>query len=140
VVGEGGEGGERAWGWGWGQGGPGWRIECSAMSLDLLGEGFDLHGGGNDLVFPHHENERAQAEAAGHPFARHWIHSGMVTIGDEKMSKSLGNFTSIVEVLDTYGPRPFRLAVLQSHYRQSADLGPTELEAAAKAVARLDNL
>jgi cysteinyl-tRNA synthetase len=132
--------GEPTWDSPWGPGRPGWHIECSAMSLDLLGDGFDLHGGGNDLAFPHHENERAQAEAAGHRFARHWIHSGMVTIGGEKMSKSLGNFTSIEDVLRRYGARPFRLAVLQSHYRRSADLGPTELEAATRAVERLDNL
>ena len=87
--------GEPAWDSPWGPGRPGWHIECSAMSLDLLGDGFDLHGGGDDLVFPHHENERAQAEAAGHPFARHWVHSGMVLVGGEKMSKSLGNFTTL---------------------------------------------
>ena len=88
-----------------GRGPAGWHIECSAMSLDLLGEGFDLHGGGEDLVFPHHENERAQAEGAGHPFARHWIHIGMVTIGGEKMSKSLGNFTTVDEALADYDAR-----------------------------------
>ncbi len=82
-----------------GRGRPGWHIECSAMSLDLLGEGFDLHGGGEDLTFPHHENERAQACAAGHAFARHWIHYGMVTIGGDKMSKSLGNFTTVADAL-----------------------------------------
>jgi cysteinyl-tRNA synthetase len=108
------------------------------MSLDLLGEGFDIHGGGDDLAFPHHENERAQSEAAGHPFARHWIHSGMVLVGGEKMSKSLGNFTTLAEALDAHGPRAFRLAVLQSHYRKPMDLGPTELEAAKKGVERFD--
>ena len=87
--------GEPDWESPWGRGRPGWHIECSAMSLEILGEGFDLHGGGDDLVFPHHENERAQAEAAGHAFARHWIHSGMVEVGGEKMSKSLGNFTTL---------------------------------------------
>ena len=86
-----------------GAAGPGWHIECSAMSLSILGEGFDLHGGGDDLVFPHHENERAQAEAAGHAFATHWIHSGMVMVGGEKMSKSLGNFTTLGDALDRYG-------------------------------------
>ena len=105
--------GEPTWDSPWGPGRPGWHIECSAMSLDLLGEGFDLHGGGDDLAFPHHENERAQAEAAGHPFARHWIHSGMVLVGGEKMSKSLGNFTTLADALDAHGPRAFRLAVLQ---------------------------
>jgi cysteinyl-tRNA synthetase len=132
--------GEPAWDSPWGKGRPGWHIECSAMSLDLLGEGFDLHGGGNDLMFPHHENERAQAEGAGHPFARHWIHSGMVTVGGEKMAKSAGNFVTTAEALDRFGPAAFRLAVLQSHYHRSMDLGVAELEAAAKAVDRLTAL
>jgi cysteinyl-tRNA synthetase len=131
---------EPAWDSPWGPGRPGWHIECSAMSLDLLGEGFDLHGGGEDLAFPHHENERAQAEGAGHPFARHWIHSGMVTIGGDKMSKSLGNFSTVDEALADYDWRAVRLAMLQSHYRRAADLGPAELTAAAKAVERLDAL
>jgi cysteinyl-tRNA synthetase len=132
--------GEPQWDSPWGPGRPGWHIECSAMSLDLLGEGFDLHGGGDDLTFPHHENERAQAEAAGHGFARHWVHSGMVLVGGEKMSKSLGNFTTLADALDAHGARAFRLAVLQSHYRRSMDLGPTELEAAGKGVERLEAL
>jgi cysteinyl-tRNA synthetase len=132
--------GEPAWDSPWGPGRPGWHIECSAMSLDLLGEGFDVHGGGDDLAFPHHENERAQSEAAGHPFARHWIHSGMVLVGGEKMSKSLGNFTTLAEALDAHGPRAFRLAVLQSHYRKPMDLGPPELEAAKKGVERFEAL
>jgi cysteinyl-tRNA synthetase len=132
--------GEPAWDSPWGRGRPGWHIECSAMSLDLLGDGFDLHGGGEDLAFPHHENERAQAEAAGHPFARHWIHSGMVTIGGDKMSKSLDNFTTVDEALAAYDWRAVRLAMLQTHYRRAADLGPTELTAASKAIERLDAL
>src|SRR4051812_36449620 len=132
--------GEPAWDSPWGRGRPGWHIECSAMSLDLLGEGFDLHGGGDDLAFPHHENERAQAEAAGHTFARHWIHSGMVLVGGEKMSKSLGNFTTLADALDAHGARAFRLAVLQSHYRRAMDLGATELEAAGKGVERFEAL
>jgi cysteinyl-tRNA synthetase len=132
--------GEPAWNSPWGPGRPGWHIECSAMSLDLLGDGFDLHGGGDDLAFPHHENERAQAEAAGHPFARHWVHSGMVLVGGEKMSKSLGNFTTLGDALDAYGPAAFRLAVLQSQYRRAVDLGPPELEAAGKGVDRLESL
>jgi cysteinyl-tRNA synthetase len=132
--------GEPAWDSPWGPGRPGWHIECSAMSLDLLGDGFDLHGGGDDLAFPHHENERAQAEAAGHPFARHWVHSGMVLVGGEKMSKSLGNFTTLRDALDANRPAAFRLAALQSHYRRAVDLGPAELEAAGKAVDRLDAL
>jgi cysteinyl-tRNA synthetase len=132
--------GEPAWDSPWGKGRPGWHIECSAMSLDLLGEGFDLHGGGNDLVFPHHENERAQAEAAGHGFARHWVHSAMVQVGGEKMSKSLGNFTTLAAALDAHGPRAFRMAVLQAHYRRPVELGDAELVAAASAVDRLDAL
>jgi cysteinyl-tRNA synthetase len=132
--------GEPAWDSPWGKGRPGWHIECSAMSLDLLGDGFDLHGGGNDLMFPHHENERAQAEGSGHVFARHWIHSGMVTVGGDKMAKSAGNFVTTTEALDRFGPAAFRLAVLQSHYRRAMDLGPAELEAAAKAVDRLSAL
>jgi cysteinyl-tRNA synthetase len=132
--------GEPDWESPWGRGRPGWHIECSAMSLEILGESFDLHGGGDDLVFPHHENERAQAEAAGHPFARHWVHSGMVEIGGEKMSKSLGNFTTLSDALDAHDARAFRLAVLQVHYRSRTELGPTELAAAGEAVERLDAL
>jgi cysteinyl-tRNA synthetase len=132
--------GEPVWDSPWGKGRPGWHIECSVMSLDLLGEGFDLHGAGDDLVFPHHENERVQAEAAGHPFARLWMHSGMVVIGGEKMAKSLGNFTTLQDALDRHGGRAFRMAVLQTHYRKAVELGDTELEAAATAVARLDAL
>ena len=114
--------GEPDWDSPWGRGRPGWHIECSAMSLQILGDGFDLHGGGDDLVFPHHENERAQAEAAGHSFARHWIHSGMVMVGGEKMAKSLGNFTTLGDALDRFGARAFRLAVLQVHYRSQMEL------------------
>ena len=91
-------------------------------------------------IFPHHENERAQAEAAGHPFARHWLHSGMVEIGGEKMSKSLNNFVTLADALDAHGARAFRLAVLQIHYRSQTELGPSELGAAGEAVDRLDAL
>ena len=132
--------GEPDWDSPWGRGRPGWHIECSAMSLSILGEGFDLHGGGDDLVFPHHENERAQAEAAGHSFATHWIHSGMVMVGAEKMSKSLGNFTTLGEALDRYGAAAFRLAVLQVHYRSQMELTATELRAAAEGIQRVENL
>ena len=132
--------GEPDWDSPWGRGRPGWHIECSAMSLEILGDGFDLHGGGDDLVFPHHENERAQAEAAGHPFARHWIHSGMVMVGGEKMAKSLGNFTTLGDALDAHGPRAFRLAVLQVHYRSQMELTARELGAAAEGIQRIDNL
>ena len=132
--------GEPAWDAPWGAGRPGWHIECSTMSLDLLGEGFDLHGAGDDLVFPHNENERAQAEAAGHRSARHWLHSGMVETSGEKMSKSLGNFRTLADALDEHGPRAFRVAVLQTHYRKATELGDAELAAAATAVGRLDAL
>jgi cysteinyl-tRNA synthetase len=132
--------GEPAWDSPWGKGRPGWHIECSAMSLDLLGEGFDIHGGGDDLVFPHHENERAQAQGAGHRFARYWIHNGMVMVGDEKMAKSLGNFTTLKDALDAHGPRAMRMAVLQTHYRSPVEIGDRELDAAGEAVARLDAL
>jgi cysteinyl-tRNA synthetase len=110
------------------------------MALAILGEGFDLHGGGDDLVFPHHENERAQAEAAGHDFARYWVHSGMVTTGGEKMSKSLQNFITLQDALDVHDPRAFRLAVLQSHYRSQQELGTDVLTDAGQAGARLDAL
>src|SRR4051812_15498988 len=132
--------GEPAWDSPWGPGRPGWHIECSAMSLSILGEGFDLHGGGDDLVFPHHENERAQAEAAGHAFATHWIHSGMVMVGGEKMSKSLNNFTTLGDAIDRYGAAAFRLAVLQVHYRSQMELTATELGAAAEGMQRVQNL
>jgi cysteinyl-tRNA synthetase len=132
--------GEPAWDSPWGKGRPGWHIECSAMSLDLLGEGFDIHGGGDDLVFPHHENERAQAQGAGHRFARYWMHNGMVMVGTEKMAKSLGNFTTLKDALDAHGPRAMRMAVLQSHYRSPVEIGDRELTAAGEAVARLDAL
>jgi cysteinyl-tRNA synthetase len=132
--------GEPSWASPWGPGRPGWHIECSTMALDLLGEGFDVHGAGDDLVFPHNENERAQSEAATHPYARYWLHSGMVEVGGEKMAKSLGNFRTLADALDVYGPRAFRLAVVQTHYRKATDLGDHELAAAASAVQRLDAL
>ena len=132
--------GEPTWDSPWGPGRPGWHIECAAMSLEILGDSFDLHGGGDDLVFPHHENERAEAEAAGHEFARHWLHSGMVNVGGEKMSKSLGNFTNLADAIDEHGPRAFRLAVLQAHYRSPMELGRDVLTAAQRAVDGLDAL
>ena len=132
--------GEPAWDSPWGKGRPGWHIECSAMSLDLLGEGFDIHGGGDDLIFPHHENERAQAQGAGHPFARYWVHNGMVMVGTEKMAKSLGNFTTLKDALDAHGPRAMRMAVLQTHYRSPVEIGDRVLDDAGEAVARLDAL
>jgi cysteinyl-tRNA synthetase len=132
--------GEPTWDSPWGPGRPGWHLECSTMALDLLGEDFDLHGAGDDLVFPHNENERAQAEAAGHPFSRYWLHSGMVEVRGEKMSKSLGNFRTLADALDEHGARAFRVAVLQTHYRKATDLADAELAAAAQAVGRLDAL
>ncbi len=132
--------GEPAWDSPWGPGRPGWHIECTAMSLKLLGDGFDIHGGGSDLVFPHHENEIAQAVGAGHEFARYWLHNGMLNVDGRKMSKSLGNFTTLVDVLDEYDPRAFRLLVLQTHYRKQMEIGEKELSDAEKAVGRLDAL
>ena len=117
---------------------PGWHIECVAMSLHLLGDDFDIHGGGDDLVFPHHENERAEALGCGRSFARHWIHNGMVQVDGEKMSKSLGNFMTLAELLDAWDPRALRLLVLQTHYRRTMEIGPTTLDQAAAALARLD--
>src|SRR5215472_9729172 len=109
------------------------------MALDLLGDDFDLHGGGQDLAFPHHENERAQAVAAGCAFARHWAHSGMVVAeGGEKMSKSLGSTLSLLDLLDTHDPRAFRLQVLQSHYRSPMTVSASTLAAAEAGVERLD--
>ncbi len=131
---------EPQWDSPWGPGRPGWHIECSAMSLEILGDGFDIHGGGDDLVFPHHENEIAQAEGAGHQFARYWMHSGMVTVGGDKMSKSLGNFRDLADALDAHGPRAFRLLVLQTHYRRAMEINDDQLRAAAAAVDSLDNL
>ncbi len=132
--------GEPSWPSPWGAGRPGWHTECVVMSLDLLGEDFDLHAGGLDLAFPHHENERAQAVADGRRFARHWAHNGMIVDerGD-KMSKSLGNTLSLLDLLDTYDPRAFRLQVLQSHYRSPLRVGPASMAAAQVAVERLDS-
>ncbi|HET9075392.1 MAG TPA: cysteine--tRNA ligase [Acidimicrobiales bacterium] len=131
--------GEPSWPSPWGPGRPGWHTECVVMSLDLLGEDFDLHTGGLDLAFPHHENERAQALAVGRRFARRWAHNGMIVDeGGEKMSKSVGNTVSLLELLDAYDPRAFRLQVLQSHYRRPMTVGPTTMAAAAAGVDRLD--
>jgi cysteinyl-tRNA synthetase len=131
--------GEPSWNSAWGRGRPGWHTECVVMALDLLGQGFDLHGGGLDLAFPHHENERAQAVADGKRFARHWAHSGMVvTEGGEKMSKSLGNTLSLLDLLDAYDPRAFRLQVLQSHYRSPMTVTEATMAAAAATVEGLD--
>ena len=114
--------GEPSWESPWGEGRPGWHIECSAMSYEYLGESFDIHGGGKDLIFPHHENEIAQSEAVfGGQFVKYWIHNGFVDINNEKMSKSLGNFTMIKEVLSTYSPEVIRMFLLSNHYRSPID-------------------
>jgi len=131
--------GEPSWPSPWGDGRPGWHTECVVMSLDLLGEGFDLHGGGQDLAFPHHENERAQAVALGREFARHWVHNGFVEVAGEKMSKSLGNFTTLTEMLEVTDPRAYRLVVLQSHYRAPVEVTARTLEQAAATLAGLDD-
>ena len=122
--------GEPAWDSPWGPGRPGWHIECSAMCWSQLGETFDLHGGGTDLIFPHHENEIAQSEGAFGPgsFARHWMHNGMVNFGGEKMSKSLGNVVSIRKVAETHDLEALRLLMVSVHYRSPVTftLGPEE--------------
>jgi cysteinyl-tRNA synthetase len=132
--------GEPTWPAPFGDGRPGWHTECVVMSLDILGEGFDLHTGGFDLKFPHHENERAQAVAAGRLFARHWSHNGWVMVGGEKMSKSLGNFTSLTDLLEKTDPRAYRLLVLRSHYRSPIEVTPSTIGDAERALERLDNL
>ena len=132
--------GEPSWESPWGQGRPGWHIECSAMSRKYLGLPFDIHGGGADLVFPHHENERAQSEAAcGCTFANHWMHSGMLQINHEKMSKSLGNFLLLRDILKTTSPDVLRFLMLQTHYRSPLDFSDERLDEAASALSRIEN-
>ena len=131
---------EPSWEAPFGPGRPGWHTECVVMSLGLLGDGFDLHCGGLDLAFPHHENERAQAEALGRPFARHWGHNGFVMVGEDKMSKSLGNFTTLADLLAEHDPRAYRLLVLRSHYRRPIEVSPATVPDAERALARLDAL
>jgi cysteinyl-tRNA synthetase len=132
--------GEPWWDSPWGPGRPGWHTECVVMALDLLGDGFELHGGGLDLMFPHHENERAQAVASGREFARHWVHNGWVTMEGEKMSKSLGNFTSLEDLLERSDARAYRLLVLRSHYRSPIEVTPETVRDAEAGLARLDEL
>ena len=132
--------GEPSWPSPWGEGRPGWHSECVVMSLDLLGEGFDLHCGGADLRFPHHENERAQAVALGREFARHWMHNGFVVDAEgEKMSKSLGNVANLLDLLDLYDPRAYRMLLLQSHDRSPVRVGQDNIDAAVKSLAGLDS-
>jgi cysteinyl-tRNA synthetase len=132
--------GEPSWDSPWGPGRPGWHTECVVMSLDLLGEGFDLHGGGQDLMFPHHENERAQAVADGRDFAHHWMHHGWVMVGGEKMSKSLGNFTTLTDLIARSDTRAYRLLVLQAHYRSPIEVTMDTVAQAEAALKRLDAL
>jgi cysteinyl-tRNA synthetase len=130
---------EPSWPSPWGDGRPGWHSECVVMSLDLLGEGFDLHCGGQDLRFPHHENERAQAVALGKRFANHWMHNGFVVDAEgEKMSKSLGNVSNLLDLIDLYDPRAYRMVLLQSHYRSPITITSDTLDAAVKSLAGLD--
>ncbi len=128
---------EPSWDSLWGKGRPGWHIECSALALRELGTTIDLHGGGSDLIFPHHECEAAQSEAAtGEPFVRHWMHIGMVGLGGEKMSKSLGNLVFVHTLLDSWDPAAIRLALLSQHYREPWEFDGTLLEIASSRLER----
>ncbi len=132
--------GEPGWDSPWGFGRPGWHIECSAMSTKCLGDTFDIHGGGSDLIFPHHENEIAQSECAtGNDFARYWMHNGPLRIDDEKMSKSLGNFFTIREVLEKYSPEVIRYFLISSHYRSGINYSEDNLSQAQAALERFYN-
>lgn len=132
--------GEPAWDSPWGQGRPGWHIECSAMSRKYLGDGFDIHGGGADLIFPHHENEIAQSEAAsGCCFVRYWLHNGFITVNDEKMSKSVGNFFLLRDILENFPGDVVRFFLLNTHYRSPIDFDDEKLRVAAKSLARIRN-
>ncbi|MCL2458707.1 MAG: cysteine--tRNA ligase [Desulfobulbus sp.] len=138
VLWKGAKPGEPKWPSPWGEGRPGWHIECSAMSRKYLGDTFDIHGGGKDLVFPHHENEIAQScGASGKPFVKLWMHHGFVTIKDEKMSKSLGNFLTIRDVLRTYEPEVLRLFIFSTHYRNPLDFTETALQDARAGLERM---
>jgi cysteinyl-tRNA synthetase len=129
--------GEVSWPSPWGEGRPGWHIECSAMSTCCLGDNFDIHGGGPDLVFPHHENEIAQSEAAtGKPYANTWMHAGAVRVDNEKMSKSLGNFFTIREILDKYHPEVVRYFLISSHYRSAINYSEDNLQIARQNLER----
>jgi cysteinyl-tRNA synthetase len=130
--------GEPSWPSPWGPGRPGWHIECSAMAMRYLGESFDIHGGGEDLLFPHHENEIAQSEAAtGQPFVRYWIHNGFVNLGSEKMSKSLGNTLTIRDMVRRHDPEAIRLYLLGTHYRHPLEFSDDRIAEASRALARL---
>ncbi len=132
--------GEASWPSPWGEGRPGWHIECSAMSTHCLGNTFDIHGGGPDLKFPHHENEIAQSEAAtGEKFVNCWMHAGAVRVNKEKMSKSLGNFFTIRDVMEKYDPEVIRYFLISSHYRSQVDYSEDSLQEAVAALGRLYN-
>ena len=134
--------GEPFWESPWGNGRPGWHIECSTMSLKYLGKTFDFHGGGSDLIFPHHENEIAQSQAYcgdDHSFARYWLHNGFITINQEKMSKSLGNFFTVKEILDKYPAEVLRFFIVSTHYRSPLDFNDARLDEATTSLNRLKN-
>ena len=129
---------EIAWESPWGMGRPGWHIECSAMAKKYLGSTIDIHAGGEDLQFPHHENEIAQSEAAnGCTFARYWLHNGFITVDNEKMSKSLGNFFMVIDILEHYDPETLRFFIVSTHYRSPLDFSDARLTEAQKSLARL---
>ncbi|UJP10437.1 cysteine--tRNA ligase [Microbacterium sp. KUDC0406] len=132
-----GEPADATWDSPWGPGRPGWHIECSAMSRRYLGAEFDIHGGGLDLRFPHHENELAQSTAAGDGFARYWVHNGLVTVDGQKMSKSVGNFTLAADVLAKHDPLVVRYALAAAHYRSSLDLSDSSFAEAEAALGRI---
>jgi cysteinyl-tRNA synthetase len=123
----------------WGKGRPGWHIECSAMTLSELGESFDIHGGGLDLRFPHHENELAQSKAAGYEFAKYWMHNGLVTVSGQKMSKSLGNGVSVDELFSLGNSAAVRYWLVSAQYRSSLDYSPTSMTEAVSALGRITN-
>jgi cysteinyl-tRNA synthetase len=131
--------GEPSWPTPWGPGRPGWHLECSAMALTYLGTEFDVHGGGHDLVFPHHENELAQSRAAGDPFARFWMHNGLVGMAGEKMSKSLGNVVSIPSLIERYRPQELRYHLVAPHYRSTIEFSMASLDESVRAYQRLES-
>ncbi|MCL5981195.1 MAG: cysteine--tRNA ligase [Firmicutes bacterium] len=133
--------GEPAWDSPWGKGRPGWHIECSAMSMKYLGDTLDIHAGGPDLVFPHHENEKAQSEGAtGKAFARYWLHAGYLNVNQEKMSKSLGNFMTVRDIRQKFDPQVVRFFMLSAHYRSPINFSPDLLDQAQSGLERLNNV
>ncbi|MCK5037988.1 MAG: cysteine--tRNA ligase [Thermoplasmata archaeon] len=133
--------GEPFWSSPWSEGRPGWHIECSVMSMKYLGESFDLHGGGTELIFPHHENEILQSEAISgvEPFVKYWLHGGLMNVGEDKMSKSLNNFFTIKDVLKEFDPLVVRFFLLNTHYRKPIDFNDTALDEAKRSLGRLQN-